>query len=263
MGIPFLRGKGFDAAGGDRSVAVVNEAFTRAFWPNEDAIGKRLTLHGDSTTPLEVIGVVPTGKYASVTETPTPCVYRPMAQDYSASATFHIRTKVPPRDLLTAISREVQAYDASLPVFDAKTMEDQLAFTVAPYEVVALALGAFGVLSLLIAFAGLYGLIAYQTVMRTGEIGIRLALGANPWNILSLMVKEGLWLALVGVVVGLSASIALALLISKFLFGVAPLDPETYLLAPLLMSIVAVAAIIIPAVRCMRIEPWSALQRSS
>jgi predicted permease len=263
MGIRFLSGKGFEESGQDRSVAVVNEAFARAFWPNENAVGKRLILQSDPKTSAEVIGVVPTGKYASVAEPPTPYVYRPMAQDYNASATFHIRTKLPPRDLLSVISRQVQAYDASLPVFDAKTMEDQLAFTVAPYEMVALSLGAFGVLALLIAFAGLYGLIAYQTVIRTREIGIRLALGANPWSILALMVKDGLRLVLVGVLIGIPASIALALLISKFLFGVAPLDPETYVMAPLLMIAVAVAAIFIPAARCMGIAPWDALQRSS
>jgi ABC-type antimicrobial peptide transport system permease subunit len=107
-------------------------------------------------------------------------------------------------------------------------MEDQLAFTVAPYEVVALILGVFGGLALVIAFAGLYGLIAYQTAARTREIGIRMALGANPRDILALMLKEGLRLVLLGVAAGVPASVSVALLISKFLFGVAPLDPETY-----------------------------------
>jgi predicted permease len=260
MGIPFLRGQGFDGIGRDRAVAVVNAAFARAFWPGEDAIGKRITLKGEPTMPIEVIGVVATGKYASVTETPTPYIYRPMAQDYSSSATFHIRTRVSPRAVLSRLATEIQAYDASLPVFDAKTMEDQLAFTVAPYEAVALILGIFGLLALVIAFAGLYGLIAYQTAVRTREIGIRVALGANPRDILTLMVSEGLRLVFVGVAAGVPASIAVALLISKFLFGIAPLDPETYVAIPLLMGMVAVTAITIPAVRCMRIEPWGALR---
>src|SRR5262249_12662646 len=118
----------------------------------------------------------------------------------------------------------------------------------------------FGVLALLIAFAGLYGLIAYQTAVRTREIGIRVALGANPREILTLMLNEGLRLVFAGVAAGVPASIGLALLISKFLFGVAPVDLETYIAVPLLMGMVAVTAIAIPAGRCMKIEPWSALR---
>jgi len=260
MEIPFLRGKGFDGAGRDHSVAVVNAAFARTFWPGEDAIGKRIVLQGESTTAIEIIGVVSTGKYVSVTEGPTPYLYRPMAQDFSPNATFHIRTRIAPGEILSAMTKEILAYDASLPVFDAKTMADQLTLTVAPYEVVALILGIFGALALLIAFAGLYGLIAYQTAVRTREIGIRIALGANPRDILVMMLNEGLRLVLIGIAAGVPASIAIALLISNFLFGVAPLDLETYVAVPCLMGIVAVTAIAIPAIRGMSVEPWSALR---
>jgi len=260
MGIRLLRGRGFDAAGQYHAVAVVNAAFARAFWPGEDALGKRIDLQGESGMPIEVIGIVATGKYASVTEAPTPYIYRPMAQDYSSTATFHIRTKTSPGAMLSSLSKAIESYDASLPVFDAKTMEDQLAFTVAPYEIVALILGLFGLLSLVIAFAGLYGLIAYQTAARTREIGIRMALGANPRDILSLMLNEGLRLVLLGVAAGVPVSIAVALLISKFLFGVPPLDLETYIAVPLLMGIVAGSAITIPAFRSMSIDPWGALR---
>src|SRR5262249_46546827 len=207
-----------------------------------------------------LIGIVAIGKYGSVTESPLPYIYRPMAQDYSPNGTFHIRTRVPPSGILSALIKAIQAYDPSLAVFDAKTMEEQLAFTVAPYEVVALNLGVFGVLALVIAFAGLYGLIAYQTAVRTREIGIRVALGANPRDILILMLNEGLRLVFIGVAAGVPASIAVAALISKFLFGVTPLDLETYVEVPLLMGIVAAAAIMIPAVHCMKIDPWSALR---
>jgi predicted permease len=260
MGIPLLRGRGFAGVGQEPAVAVVNAALARAFWPNEDVIGKQIALQGESAKPIEIIGIVGTGKYASLTESPTPYIYRPIAQEYSSFATFHIRTKIPPRGLLSLLAKEIQTYDVSLPVFDAKTMEDQLALTVAPYEAISFALGAFGVLALAISFAGFYGLIAYQTAARTPEIGIRVALGANPADILALMAKEGLRLVLVGIAIGVPASIAVGLLISKFLFGVAPLDAETYIAVPSLMAIVAVAAIAIPAAQSMRIEPWSALR---
>jgi predicted permease len=260
MGIPLLRGRGFEGVGQDHAVAVVNAAFAREFWPNEDAIGKQIVQQGESAKPIEIIGIVGTGKYASLTETPTQYIYRPMAQEYSSTATLLMRTKIPPRDMLSVLAKEVQAYDVSLPVFDTKTMEDQLALTVAPYEAIATALGAFGVLALAISFAGLYGLIAYQTAVRTREIGIRTALGANPADILALMAKEGLRLAAAGIAIGVPASAAIGMLISKFLFGVAPLDAATYIVMPALMGVVAVAAIAIPAARSMRIDPWSALR---
>jgi predicted permease len=249
MGIPFLRGRGFAGLGQDRAVAVVNAAFARAFWPNEDAIGKQIALQGESAKPMEIVGIVGTGKYASLTEGPTPYVYRPIAQEYSSSATFHIRTRIPPGGLLNRLAKEIQAYDVTLAVFDAKTMEDQLTLTVAPYEAISPALGAFGVLALTISFAGFYGLIAYQTTVRAREIGIRVALGANPKDILALMASEGLRLVFLGIAIGVPASIAVGMLISRFLFGVAPLDAETYIAVPLLMAIVAVVAIVIPATR--------------
>jgi predicted permease len=262
MGIRLLRGRGFEGVGQDRGAAVVNAAFAQALWPNEDVVGKQIMLQGELGKPIDIIGVVGTGKYASLTEAPTPYIYRPIEQEYSSSMIFLIRTKAPPRGMLSLIAREIQAYDVSLPVFDAKTMEEQLALTVAPYEAIAVALGVFGILALAISFAGLYGLIAYQTAVRTREIGIRVALGANPMDILTLMTNQGLRLVVTGIAIGVPASIAVGLLVSKFLFGVAPLDLETYVAVPLLMGVVAVLAIAIPATRGMRIEPWSALRIS-
>ena len=260
MGIPFVRGRGFDGVGQDQAVAVVNTAFAQAFWPNQDAVGQRVVIQSEPANPIRIAGVVGTGKYVSMTEPPTPYLYRPISQEYGSSAIFHIRTKVPPRAMLSPLAGEIEAYDARMPVFDARTMEDQLAFTVAPYEAPALALAIFGVLAVAISFAGLYGLIAYQTAVRTREIGIRVALGANPLEILALMAKQGLQLVLIGIVIGVPASMAVGQLISKFLFGIGPLDPETYIVVPLLMGVVAVAAIVIPAARGMRIDPWSALR---
>jgi ABC-type antimicrobial peptide transport system permease subunit len=141
-------------------------------------------------------------------------------------------------------------------------MEDQLAFSVAPYEALAFVLGIFGALAVAISFAGLYGLIAYQTAMRTREIGVRVALGARPSEILVLMAKHGLQLVAIGIAIGVPVSMAVGLLISKFLFGVSPLDPATYVAVPVVMGAVAVMAIAVPAVRGMRIDPWSALRNA-
>jgi predicted permease len=260
MGIPLLRGRSFDGVLQNQAVAVVNSEFAREFWPNgENPIGKRIAAQGESGKPIEIIGVVGTGKYADLTESPTPYIYRPIEQEYSSSATFHIRTKIPPKAMLNRLLKEIQAYDTSLPVFDSKTMEEQLE-AMAPYQALAVMLGIFGALSVVISFAGLYGLIAYQTAVRTREIGIRAALGASPVDILALMATQGLRLVVVGIMIGVPASIAVGQLISRFLFGVAPLDLKTYVEVPVIMGVVALAAIVIPAARGMRIDPWSALR---
>jgi hypothetical protein len=112
---------------------VVNKAFVQAFWPGQGAVGQRVIVQGEPTNPVRIIGVVGTGKYASMTEPPAPYLYRPIEQEYGSSAVFHIRTRVEPRVMLNPLAREIQAYDPTLPVFDAKTMEEQLAFIVAPY----------------------------------------------------------------------------------------------------------------------------------
>jgi macrolide transport system ATP-binding/permease protein len=260
MNIPILRGRGFDATGHEGAVAIVNDTFAKTQWPNQDPVGKHLASPSQSSKPIEIVGVVKTGKYDSVAESATPVVYRALDQEYNSTMVIHVRTKVPPVTMLSNIAREIQAYDSMLSVFDAKTMDDALAVSVAPFEALAAVLGIFGGLALTLTFAGLYGLIAYQTARRTREIGIRMALGATPSSILGLMAKQGLKLVALGILIGVPASIGIALLISSFLFQVAPLDPLTYLIVPLLMGAIAVTAIIIPAMKGLRLQPVTALR---
>src|SRR5262249_625580 len=149
---------------------------------------------------VEVIGVVKTGKYNDVDEPPTPVVYLPLGKDVNPTMIVHARTTVPPAPMTDRVARAIQEYNWSLSVFDAKTMDDELAVTVAPYAALATVLGAFGGLALALAFAGLYGLIAYETVRRTHEIGIRVALGAHPTDILTMLLNRGLKLVLAGAI---------------------------------------------------------------
>jgi len=260
MKIPILRGRGFDARGHEGAVAIVNDAFAKTQWPNQDPVGKHLVSPTQPSKPIEIVGVVKNGKYDNVAESATPVVYRPLDQEYNSTMIFHVRTKVPPVAMLNNIAREIQAYDSRLSVFDAKSMDDALAISVAPFEALATVLGVFGALALTLTFAGLYGLIAYQTARRTREIGIRMALGASPRSILGLMAKQGLKLVAFGILVGVPASIGIALLISSFLFNVAPLDPLTYLIVPLLMGAIAATAIVIPALKGLRLQPMNALR---
>jgi predicted permease len=260
MNIPILRGRSFEATGAQAPVAIVNDAFAKTQLSSQDPVGKYLVSPTQPSKPIEIVGVVKTGKYDSVAESATPVVYRPLDQEYNSTMILHVRTRVLPVTMLNNIAREIRAYDSRLSVFDAKTMDEALAISVAPFEALATVLGIFGALALTLTFAGLYGLIAYQTARRTREIGIRMALGAGPGSILGLMSKQGLKLVAVGILIGIPASIGIALLISSFLLQVAPLDPLTYLIVPLLMGVIAVTAIIIPALKGLRLQPMNALR---
>jgi macrolide transport system ATP-binding/permease protein len=260
LGIPILEGKGFDAVPASAPVVVVNDAFAKLYWPGQDAVGKRLISDRRPTKPVEIIGVVKTGKYNDVEELPTPVVYLPLGYEFNPTMIIHVRTAVPPAGMMNPISRAIQDYNKSLSVFDAKTMDDELALTVAPYETLASVLGGFGGLAVILAFAGLYGLIAYETVRRTREIGIRMALGAQTRDILAMLVKRGLSLVLIGALVGGIASLGVTTLISSFLFQVKPADALTWIMVVFLMAIVAVAAMIIPAIRGARCDPMEALR---
>jgi len=261
MRIPFSQGRGFDQTSSDE-VAVVNQEFADLYWPHQNPLGKLLVNPDKPGKAIQVIGVVATGKYHSISESPVPMVYRPISQEYVPTVFLHVRTAVAPEMTLNAITREVQNFDPTLPVFDVKTMREELAVSVAPYEAITTLLGIFGGFAVVLAFAGLYSLIAYQAQRRTREIGIRIALGALPWNILVMIARQGMTLVVVGICVGIPMAIGITLLVSSFLFGVSPLDPATYLGVSVLMGAIAFIAVVIPARRAIRIQPTEALRAS-
>jgi len=258
MGIPLVRGRNFDELNGGE-VAVVNEALADSYWPHQDPIGK-FFVNPATGKAIEIVGVVRTGKYHSVTEAATPMLYRPISQEYVSTVILHVRTVLQPETLLTAITREVASYDATLPVFAAKTMRQELAISVAPYEAIATLLCIFGGFGLILAFAGLYSLIAYQVRSRTREIGIRMALGARPSTILHMMTRQGMQLLGVGMGAAVPVAIAISFLIPRFLFGISPLDPWTLLGVPGLLTLMALAAMLIPARQAMDVQPAEALR---
>ena len=262
MRIPMLRGRSFTAAdrAGAPPVVIVNDAFARRYWPNADPIGKRISANGSEGPFREVVGVTPTGKYNTLGEDPRPFYYLPLWQQYNGTVTLHVKTAGDPRALVSSVREAVRGVDATVPVFDVKTMEEQLLVALLPARLAGTLLGAFGLLALLLATVGIYGVMAYSVVQRTREIGVRRALGAQTYNLLWLILGEGMRLAAIGFAIGLVAAVALTRFVTSLLYGVTPTDPLTFIGALGLLTAAAFVACYIPALRALRVDPVTALR---
>ncbi len=265
--IPLLQGRTFEAQ--DRAAApgvvLVNEAFARRYWPGQPPLGKHIQMgsvrSGVNDAPaLTVVGVVKDGKYTSLGEEATPFLYLNLAQQYAASPTLIVRTSGNPTDWLAAVRSEVTTLDKSLPLFDVKTMRQHLGIALLPARLAGSVLGIFGLIALLLAAAGIYGVMAYAVAGRTREIGIRMALGADSFAVLRLVVQQGMTLVLIGLALGLAAAFALTHLLKSFLFGVSTADPVTFAGIVGLLTLVALAACWIPARRATQVDPLVALR---
>ena len=266
MSIPMLAGRDFSESDNDKAppVVVVNEAFAHRFFPEarslEEVIGKRLSFRSPEGPFIQIAGIARDGKYWSIGETPTPFVYSPMLQSYSSSATLAVRTSGDPKALAGAIRGTVAELDAALPVYDVKTFEEHLSFSLFPARIVATLLVSFGGLALLLAAVGIYGVTAYSVSQRTREIGIRMALGAARGDILKLTLSHGLKLASMGLVIGLAAAFALTRLMESVLYGVSATDAMTFISISVLLAGVVLAASFIPARRALKVDPMVALR---
>jgi predicted permease len=262
MRIPLLRGRSFTDAdrAGAPPVVIVNEAFARRYWPNADPIGKRLSANGSSGPFREVVGVTRTGKYNTLGEDPRPFYYLPLWQEYNGTVTLHVKTAGDPRALIGSVREAIRAVDPNVPVVDVKTMEEQMLVALLPARLAGTLLGAFGLLALLLASVGIYGVMAYAVVSRTREIGVRRALGAQTNNLLRLILGEGMRLAAIGFAIGLAAAFALTRFAASLLYGVTPTDPLTFAGALAILSAAAFVACYIPALRALRVDPVTALR---
>lgn len=259
MGIPMLRGRAFTIQ--DDSMApralVVNERFVQRFFHEGEALGRTLKVGSREYT---VIGIVRTGKYKSLGEDPTAFIYFSQAQRWSSSMTLHIRTAGDPVAVIPALRAEVAALDPAIPLSDVRTMEEYLGTALLPARLTGSVLGIFGVLGLLLAAVGMYGVMAYSVAQRTREIGIRMAIGAAHFQVLGLVMRQGMALVSVGAVVGLAGALAAARLVRGLLIGGQAVDPLTFAGVPLVLIAVAALAIWVPARRAASVNPVSAIK---
>jgi len=262
MKTPIVQGRGFTDPDDEKSprVVVVNETMARRFWPDQNPIGKRLRL-GDAPEPFyEVAGVARDGKYYLLGEAPTTFMFLPLRQNYSEEVTLIARTSVQPESLAAAIRQEVATLDSELPVYGVKTMPEYLDRLLSAPKSVAGLVGVFGLVALLMAAVGLYGVMSYSVAQRSREIGIRMALGSPAATVFSLILKQGMRLALAGVAIGLLAAFGLTRLMTSLLYGVSATDPLTFVVIALLLTVVALLACGIPARRATKVDPMIALR---
>ena len=259
MGMELLEGRTFtpqdDAAG--PPVIIVNQRFANRFWPGESALGKIVRTAGKER---QVVGVVETGKVRSLGEAPREMMYLSQRELFTSGMGVVARTSGDPQVVLRRIRELVQAADPDMPVFDVRTMEDHMGVALLPARLGGSVLGLFGILGLVLAAVGIYGVMAYSVAQRTRELGIRVALGSNRSDVVRLVLREGLRLALLGVAIGLVAAAGAAQLVKGFLYGIQPLDPVAFTLVPLTLLGVAALAVFLPARRAAAVDPMRALK---
>ncbi len=257
--IPIVRGRSFattDTANAPRAL-VVNETMARRYWRGGDPVGRAVRV-GPQT--LTVVGVARDGRYGSLSAPPRPYMYFALSQMYRPTAVPHARISGAQRPVFEAIRRQIRALDADLPIYDTITMRDFLGQAVFVQRAAAMLLGIFGVLALLLAIVGLYGVMAYVVSQRTHEMGVRLALGATPRDLRRMVVGQGVGLALLGIAIGATAAFGRMRFARALLPGISPTDPATFLGISLLLAVVAFVAAAIPAARAARVDPVIALR---
>ncbi len=246
-----------------RPVAVINQFMAHRFWANQDPIGKRFRSTDLGNAWMEVVGVVQDAKVQWIFADPEPFFYVPIAQHYISLRTLQIRTGGDPAALAPLVEREIHSMDPDLPLFDvtpmARTMEGPNGFFL--LEMAAVFGGGLGLLGLVLALVGVYGVVSYAASQRTQEIGVRMALGAGPGEIIRLVLGRGLVLVAVGIAVGTLAALSVSRAIANLLFNVSPSDPITFVGVPLLLGAMALAASYVPARRATRIDPAAALRQ--
>ncbi len=261
MGIPLLKGR--DVSDADRDGApfavIINRAMADRFWKGEDALGKRFKFFGDPDF-RQVVGVVENTKVFTLGEDPQPVAYMPLRQAYEPAMTLIVRTSGDPQALVPTVRREIQSLDANLPLTNVQTGRDMLDTTLWAPRMAAGLLGVFGLLALVLAAVGIYGVMSYTVSQRTHEFGIRMALGAGTRDVQRLVLRQGLVLVAAGLLLGLLASLVLTQFVATLLVGVGTADPLTFAGIALLLLGVALFAGYVPARRATRVDPMVALR---
>jgi macrolide transport system ATP-binding/permease protein len=263
LAIPIVEGRAFQETDTDKSqgVAVINQTMAREFWPDEDPIGRVFRTDNPTGTPIKVVGIAHDSKYGDLFAKPTPYLYRPLSQNYIPIETLQVRSLLPAAMLEREVEQQIHDLAPGLPVFDVLTMRQALegsgfyTFRLGAYMAAAL-----GLLGLILAVVGVYGVISYSTSLRTREIGIRMALGARPRDIWQGVFRQGLGIVALGVVVGVAAAAGLTRIMAHLLYGVSAHDPTTYACVSILIAAVTLLACYVPARRAARVDPMVALR---
>jgi predicted permease len=262
MNTPIVEGRGFTEHDDQIAppVVVVNETLAQRFWPNESPIGKRVQLGSAKTPYREVVGVAKNGKYFLLGEPPTEYMFVPHSQNYDGKMTLLARTSGEPEHLAGAMRQEVANLDSELPVYGVKSMPRFLDRILSGSKSIAALATIFGVIALLMAAVGLYGVMSYSVAQRTREVGIRMALGARTGDVLRLVLKEGLILVCAGIGIGLVAAVAISGLLGSMLYGISTTDAVTFVTIPFVLALVALLASYLPARRATKVDPMVALR---
>jgi predicted permease len=260
--IPLLRGRLFSDFDNEQApqVAVINQAMARTYWPNRDPLGKRLKVKPASTSWITVIGVIANARTESLADANVPQIYLSMYQNMPKELAIFLRGQLDPGSIPAEVREQVRSVNPELPVYRAQTLADALSASLAERRFLMEMVASFAGTALLLAALGIYGVISYIVSERTRDIGIRLALGAQRENILEMILRQGLGLAICGAAVGLVGALIASHLMAGLLYGVRPTDPLTFVGVTLLLTVVALAACYIPARRAMRINPLIALR---
>ena len=264
LGMPILYGRGFTAHDNQTGpkVAVINQRLAKDFFPKTNALGKTITTcSGDTPATFEVVGVSADAKYDSIRNEVPPTIFMPYLQDDDAgSMTFEIKTAASTASVAAELREAVRSIDKDLPLLEVRMQTQQIEATLSQERVFATLTGGFGVLALMLAGIGIYGIMAYTVSRRTNEIGIRMALGAQARGVLAMVLKETSVLALIGVAAGIGAALGVTRLVASMLYDVKPDDPLTFVGAAGLLVIIALAAALTPARRAAGVDPMQALR---
>jgi predicted permease len=263
MGIPLIEGRTFadqDNISSPR-VVIIDETLARRFFPNQDPVGEHLQVPDATRPEREIVGVVGAVRDTGFDQQPRPTIYFPLGQTGDQTMSLVVRTMLPPGTILPAIKSAIWSVDSNQPVFNVRTMGEIVSEITSAQRIAFLALDVFAFLGLVLAAVGIYGVTAYAVSQRTHEIGVRMALGAQPRDVMRLVVGQGVKLALCGVGIGLLGSFVLTRLMTSLLYGVRATDGITYATVAVLLAGVALVASYVPARRAMKIEPTVALRQ--
>jgi putative ABC transport system permease protein len=262
LGIPLLRGRLFNESDNDNApqVAIINQAMAKSYWPNEDPLGKRFKAAKAGAPWITVVGVVANARTQSLAEADVPQIYLNLYQTGAKRLAILLRGHLRTAAIADEVREQVQSLDPTLPVYGAQTLNETVSASLSQRRFSMEMVGLFALTALLLAGLGIYGVISYLVSERTQEIGIRLALGASRSNILSIVLRQGLGLAIAGAAVGLVCALVVSHLMASLLYGVRPTDSLTFAGVAFIFIGVALFACYIPARRAMKVDPMVALR---